>query len=66
MFAMHEERVSSLAHRLGLRLSMTTELREGRLYQLLERETMTPIYPGRPGDGATLIELEDWLALPWE
>lgn len=66
MAAMHEERVSRMAYSRGLRLTRVTEVRRDRRYQLIEHETMTPVFPGRPDDGATLDELEAWLDPSWD
>ena len=63
MVAVHEQRVSTLAHRVGLRLIRPVAAADQSLYQLVEANTMAPIWPG---GGAQLRELEDWLHFPWE
>ena len=63
MLAVHEQRVRTLAQRIGLRLIRPVADADHTLYQLVEANTMTPIWPGA---GARLSELEDWLHFPWE
>jgi hypothetical protein len=67
MLAVHENRVSTLAQRAGLRLIRSGTSADAdtddALYQLVEATTMTPLWPGRGGE---LGELEDWLHCPWE
>jgi hypothetical protein len=64
MLAVHEHRVCTLAHRMGLRLLRDEETQPPR-YRLVEPHSMTPVLPGGSA-GADLAELEDWLLLPWE
>ena len=66
MVGIHEERVRKLARRLGLELSLSASRASARLYQLIEPNTMAYVFPGDSVDGAALMELEDWLGLPWE
>ena len=62
MHADYEERVGTLARRVGLRL-IRADADDDALYQLVEATTLTPVWPGRGGE---LGQLEDWLHCPWE
>jgi hypothetical protein len=66
MSAIREHQVSTLAHRLGLRLQQRDAATAEGLYQLVEPLTLQPVYPGGGGSGARLDELQDWLQFPWE
>jgi hypothetical protein len=66
MVAMHEQRVSTLAHRVGLRLTRDPTSTGVLLYRLTEPAAEMAIFPGGVGDGAPLGEWEDWLQRPWE
>jgi hypothetical protein len=61
-----EKRVTMLAHRTGLALTRASCKASAPLYQLVEPETKTPVFPGGSVDGVSLRELEDWLRFPWE
>lgn len=61
MITMQEERVSILAHRLGLRVTRLNGARQEPRYQLIDRETLMPIFPSMRDEGVTLSELEAWL-----
>ena len=62
----HEERIRKLARRLGLELKLSASRASAPLYQLIEPNSMAYVFPGDSVDGAALMELEDWLGLPWE
>jgi len=66
MTVLHEEAVSSVALSVGLELTRTLDSDELPLYQLVDRQTLLPIYPGGRAAGAALGDLADWLACPWE
>ncbi len=66
MNAVQEHRVSTLAHRIGLRLVQPTGETGSTTYRLVEPMSMQPVYPGGDAGGAALEELEDWLQFPWE
>ena len=66
MTELHERRVTRLAERVGLALTRVPYEAGGRAYQLVEVEARLPVFPGGGIDGATLVEIEDWLGLPWE
>jgi hypothetical protein len=66
MSEIHERRVSTLAHRIGLALARSPEADSTVLYHLIEPQAMVAIYPGGNCEGASLSELEDWLGFPWE
>lgn len=66
MIELHDQRVSRLACRVGLSLSRVPCGAGTPLYQLVEPEALVPVFPGGGIDGATLVEIEDWLGLPWE
>jgi hypothetical protein len=66
MSAIHEHRVSKLAHRIGLRLVCSDAESHEPRFRLVEPTSMTPVYPGGADDGSPLDDLEDWLQLPWE
>jgi hypothetical protein len=66
MLAVHEHRVCTLAHRMGLRLlRVNDDETQPPRYRLVEPHSMTPVLPGGTVS-ADLEELEDWLLLPWE
>lgn len=66
MMAMHEQRVSHLADRLGLQLTRAPARSSTLLYRLVDPDTAMPVFPGGNGEGAPLGDLEDWLRFPWE
>ncbi|MGD8275334.1 MAG: hypothetical protein PVJ30_05195 [Thiohalocapsa sp.] len=66
MSAIQEHHVSTLAHRIGLRLVQPPTQSGLALYRLVEPSSMQPIYPAGGPDGAPLADLEDWLQFPWE
>jgi hypothetical protein len=66
MNAMREQQVSSMAHRIGLRLMQPADEQDSTLYRLVETYSMQPVYPGGAEAGVGLDELEDWLRFPWE
>ena len=66
MHAIREHQVSTLAHRIGLRLVQPALEAGTPLYRLVEPMTMQSIYPGGDTPGVTLDELRDWLEFPWE
>lgn len=66
MSAIREHQVSTLAHRIGLRLQQRDAATDADLYQLVEPLTLQPVYPGGSSSGARLEELQDWLQFPWE
>ncbi|NBC13114.1 MAG: hypothetical protein GVY09_07155 [Gammaproteobacteria bacterium] len=66
LLAVHEHRVCTLAHRMGLRLVRATNDGGPPQYRLVEPHSMTPVLPGSAGAGADLAELEEWLQMPWE
>ncbi len=66
MSAIREHAVSTMAHRIGLRLVQPADDAGVSLYQLVEPSSMQPIYPGGGQNGVALEELEDWLSFPWE
>ncbi len=66
MTAIREHQVSTLAHRMGLRLVQPVKQGGESLYRLVEPFSMQPVYPGGNELGVGLDELEDWLAFPWE
>ncbi|WP_295887981.1 hypothetical protein [uncultured Thiohalocapsa sp.] len=66
MTAIREHHVSSLAHRIGLRLVKPEAEADTRLFRLVEPLSMQPIYPAGETGGVELDELEDWLQFPWE
>ncbi|WP_058554304.1 hypothetical protein [Thiohalocapsa sp. ML1] len=66
MSAIREHQVSTMAHRIGLRLVQPADERDLSLYRLVEPSSMQPVYPGGGELGVGLDELEDWLRFPWE
>ena len=66
MLAIQENRVCTLAHRMGLRLVRATDETQPPLYRLVEPQSMMPVLPGDPAGAADLGELEDWLHHQWE
>ena len=66
MSAIREHHVSTLAHRIGLRLMQPPLEADAPLYRLVEPMSMQSVYPGGDTPGATLDELQDWLEFPWE
>jgi hypothetical protein len=66
MSAIREHQVSTMAHRIGLRLVKPVQQGDDSLYRLVEPFSMQPVYPGGSESGVRLAELEDWLAFPWE
>lgn len=66
MVVVNEQRVSALADRVGLQLAAVSGANESKLYQLVEPQSKTSIYPGGNAAGVALCELEEWLEFPWE
>jgi hypothetical protein len=66
MSAIREHQVSTMAHRIGLRLLQPPGEAGVSLYRLVEAFSMQPVYPGGNVPGVALDELEDWLSFPWE
>jgi hypothetical protein len=66
MSAVREHHVSTLAHRIGLRLVQPADEAGTAMYRLVEPMSLQHVYPGGNGPGAELEELEDWLQFPWE